>query len=78
MFLLQMGRNYIRKTETHSWPADSMEHAISTAIDRNIGLDKTSSQLGVPKSTLSRYVKRKRDGPEIRINKKPGKFKCFL
>ncbi|GJQ85178.1 hypothetical protein Trydic_g10280 [Trypoxylus dichotomus] len=68
--------DYIRKTNRQEWSLDAMEQAISAVINREMGLDRASSQFSVSNSTLVRYVK-KRPDPAMRINKNAGKFKCL-
>lgn len=78
LLLLQMVRNYVRKTERQKWSEISMEQAISAVLDNQMGLDRASAEFGVPKSTLARYVKKKRGNPELKVDKKAGKFQCVF
>lgn len=68
--LLQMVRNNVRKPKRQNWSADSMKRVVLEAIANNVSLKKASAEFVVPKSTLARYVIKKRDAPDFQINKK--------
>ncbi|KAG5892883.1 hypothetical protein JTB14_032606 [Gonioctena quinquepunctata] len=58
--LLQMVRNYVRKTRSQQC------------------LDRASTEFGLPKATLARYVQTKREAPDHPVNEMSGKFQCIF
>lgn len=69
-----MVRNYIRKTDRQQWDVDSMELAMQAVISHEMGFLKASQQFNVPKSSLERYVKKKKKYANYKIDKSEGKF----
>ncbi|GJQ77827.1 hypothetical protein Trydic_g20223 [Trypoxylus dichotomus] len=69
--------DYIGKTNRQQWALDALEQAIYAVINREMGLDRASSQFSVSNSTLARYVKKRPEDPAMRINKNAGKFECL-
>lgn len=76
----EMLRNYVRKTERQTWSTESMVKAISVVQKdvKEMDFKKAAQQFAVPKTTLERYVKKKKENPDFVIDKTSGKYKCVF
>jgi hypothetical protein len=70
-----MVRNYVRKTNRQEWSVDAMEKAVQTVISGEMGFLRASNQFNVPKSTLERYVNKRKKTDDHIVDKTAGKFK---
>uniref|UniRef100_A0A1B6L3T1 HTH CENPB-type domain-containing protein n=1 Tax=Graphocephala atropunctata TaxID=36148 RepID=A0A1B6L3T1_9HEMI len=70
-----MVRNYTRKTDRQKWDKNAMSEAIEAVISGEMGFLKAARQFNVPKSSLERYVNKKKKNPEYKVDKTDGKFK---
>lgn len=75
VLLFQMVRNYTRKTDRQKWDENAMSEAIEVVISGEMGFLKAARQFNVPKSSLERYVNKKKKNPEYKVDKTDGKFK---
>jgi len=55
-----------------------MDKAISAVLKKEMGFKKAAQQFAVPKTTLERYVKKKKENPDFVIDKTSGKYKCVF
>lgn len=70
-----MVRDYKKKTNRQSWSTEAMNNAVEAVISGQCGCLKASNQFDVPQSTLERYVKKRKENPDYKIDKTAGKFK---
>lgn len=70
-----MVRDYKKKTNRQSWSTEAMNNAVEAVISGQSGCLKASNQFDVPQSTLERYVKKRKENPDYKIDKTAGKFK---
>ncbi|CAH2003007.1 unnamed protein product [Acanthoscelides obtectus] len=73
-----MVRNYIRKTDRQRWSSETMERAVAAVVRGVMGCKKASVQFQLPQTTLERYVKKRRTGPNSVIDKTAGKYHCVF
>lgn len=70
-----MVRIYKRITDRQKWDVQSMESAVESVISGEMGYLKASQQFDVPKTTLERYVTKKKNNCSYEIDKTEGKYK---
>lgn len=73
-----MVRNYKRKTERQQWSEEAMKQAVQSVIDGSMGYKKASAKFNVPRTTLGRHVKNKRENPDYEIKKTMGCYTCVF
>ncbi|XP_072395378.1 uncharacterized protein [Diabrotica undecimpunctata] len=55
-----------------------MHEAVQLVIDGFMGYKKAAEQFNIPQTTLERYVKKKRNNSEYKIQKTLGRYKCIF
>ncbi|KAJ0169726.1 hypothetical protein K1T71_014332 [Dendrolimus kikuchii] len=74
-----MVRNYKKTTNQHAWSSEAMKKAVQKVVSGEMGYKKASKALGVPQTTLERYVHRHRNNlSNIEITKKLGHYRTIF
>ena len=66
IFLLQMVRNYKRKSQQHSWSVESMQEAVNKVKNGEMSKKAASKAYNVPRTTLIRRLADEKIGDRVR------------